>query len=199
MAECGHCGAALVQRANEAPGRFRKRRYCSIACSSRVNSQLAADATRRPFAKRFWEKVNRCGPDECWPWTASLRNGYGQIYDGVDSEHPRALYAHRVAWELLRGPIPDDRQLDHICRNRACVNPAHLEPVTLQENLRRGAGFGQSLYTPKPRGKRSHCKRGHPLTEDNLYTAPKGGKRECLTCRRARERRHDSLRRRPKR
>lgn len=88
--------------------------------------------------------------------------------------------AHRVSYELHKGPIPEGKKLDHLCWNTRCVNPAHLEPVTSKENSRR------SLAT-----KRVHtdCKNGHPLTEDNVYIKerPGGGRpiKECKICRKA--------------
>src|ERR1017187_5210266 len=84
------------------------------------------------LADRFWPKVDRRGPEECWPWLASKQNmGYGQVR--AETERTMIL-AHRVAYELLIGPIPLGLTLDHLCRNRGCVNPTHLEPVTLREN-----------------------------------------------------------------
>lgn len=72
---------------------------------------------------RFWEKVDKSG--ECWLWTAyTTKKGYGQTHIGGKTK-----YAHRVAYELSVGPIPDGKELDHLCRNRACVNPDHLDPV----------------------------------------------------------------------
>lgn len=87
----------------------------------------------RPVADRFWEKVDRRGEDDCWLWTGALQKGYGHML-GVRG---KSLRAHRVAYELLVGRIPDGCELDHLCRNPKCVNPAHLEPVSHAENIRR--------------------------------------------------------------
>jgi predicted DNA-binding transcriptional regulator AlpA len=88
--------------------------------------------TRRTVEERFWEKVEPTG--FCWEWTAFKdRKGYGRFR--VDD---RTMQAHRVAYELLVGPIPEGLHLDHLCRNTSCVNPDHLEPVDLAENVRRG-------------------------------------------------------------
>lgn len=96
---------------------------------------MQAKRTRRSAEERFWEKVDTsAGPLGCWPWTASgSRDGYGQF-----SADGRGVRAHRFAYELLVGPIPEGLQLDHLCRNPGCVNPAHLEPVTGWENTMRG-------------------------------------------------------------
>jgi hypothetical protein len=96
---------------------------------------------------------------------------------------------HRYAYEALVGPIPDGKQIDHLCRNRACCNPEHLEPVTIQENIRRGEG-PQAINARK-----THCIRGHALSGDNLYLVPKSGRRNCVICRQAASNRADERRR----
>jgi len=135
---------------------------------------------RRPLLDRFQEKyqVNEAG---CWVWTATgVANGYGTI--DVDGRH---ALAHRVAYELFVGEIPAGLDLDHLCRNRRCVNPAHLEPVTRSENLRRGF---------EARG----CKNGHPFSDTAfsiVRRADGGTERRCKICHRARNRLAKSRRR----
>ncbi len=96
----------------------------------RGQSMEAPSRVGRPVADRFWEKVDVT--DDCWEWLATRGRGYGKF----KTDH-QMKWAHRVAWEMLIGPIPDGLTLDHLCRNPGCVNPAHLEPVTQAENNRR--------------------------------------------------------------
>ena len=84
-----------------------------------------------PSGGRFWSKVDKT--NECWEWTASTTgNGYGQFWI-----NGKLTGAHRVSYEMEYGPIPDGLQIDHLCENKLCVRPSHLEAVTQQENLRR--------------------------------------------------------------
>ena len=121
-----------------------------------------------PKPPRFWENVDKTA--ECWFWTAALdQDGYGKCRrDGVKR-------AHRVAYEELVGPIPNGLSLDHLCRNRACVRPDHLEPVTNRENLMRGATFA-ALNAAK-----THCPQGHEYTDENTCRKSNGS-RICRTC-----------------
>lgn len=129
-------------------------------------------------ADRFWVKVNKS--DGCWEWTAHRHvSGYGMI--NIDRV-PR--YAHRVAYEMLRGEIPDGLQLDHLCRNRGCVNPDHLEPVTNRENTLRGRCGEVNAARMRAR---TRCKSGHEFTADNTHVYIRNGRttRHCRACRRA--------------
>jgi len=109
----------------------------------------------------------------CWEWTGYIaKNGYA-IFRLPD----KRTTAHRAAYELLVGPIPEGLTLDHLCYNRRCVNPAHLEPVTQRENTLRSPRTQATKNATK-----THCKRGHPLEGENLALWGKG--RHCRTCHR---------------
>lgn len=107
----------------------------------------------------FWSRVEKTA--SCWIWVGHVYKGYGR-YGGQG--------AHRVAYELHAGAIPEGMELDHLCRNPLCVNPDHLEPVTRAENIRR-----RSMTV-------THCRRGHPLDERNTYHHR--GRRQCRACNR---------------
>lgn len=129
---------------------------------------------------RFWRLVDRSDPEECWVWLGTvLNNGYGRFNRG-----DRHVVAHRFAYEAAVGPIPEGLDLDHLCRNRRCVNPAHLEPVTRSENLRRG-----DLHHNNGNRAKTACRHGHPLEGANLYLTP-NGRRQCRECGRRRAREH---------
>ncbi len=131
---------------------------------------------RRPMRERFERKFVRGSADECWLWLASTAKGYGVIWSGGAREIGKQLQAHRVAYEFYVGPIPGDLVIDHLCRNRDCVNPTHLEPVTMKENILRGEGPSAQ------QAKQTHCKRGHRFTEVNTIRRWNRNTRECRTC-----------------
>lgn len=126
------------------------------------------------FGARFWSKVQKVDCGGCWMWVgAATRQGYGQI-----NVQGRMAYAHRVSYEMAVGPIPVGLQIDHLCRNRRCVNPDHLEPVTRRENILRGDGITAR------NARKTHCAKGHSFAGDNLYVYPDGN-RGCRICDRA--------------
>lgn len=143
------------------------------------------------IATRFWGKVDKsAGILGCWQWTGYIApNGYGQFIAHTDekSQVRRTLWAHRAAFVMVRGVVGDGLYLDHLCRNRSCVNPAHLEPVSARENLLRG----KTLASQNAR--KTECHRGHPLSGENLYVS--GRSRMCRVCRAEATRRHDAKRR----
>jgi hypothetical protein len=106
--------------------------------STRASVPVSVDgrAQKMTAEERFWLKVAKT--DTCWLWIGSLRGGYGQFMVKAISSTPQR--AHRWAYEHFVGPIPDGLTIDHLCRNKACVNPTHLEPVTLRVNILRSDG-----------------------------------------------------------
>lgn len=155
-----------------------QRTYCKGLCKSCYN-YLGSFGTlerkpRRDPLEQFWAQVDKNGKQGCWTWLGpKSRKGYGQFSPGsrgrLDLSTTTPI-AHRIAWELTRGPIPEGLHLDHLCLNKACVNPEHLEPVTNQENMQRAKGH------------RTHCRRGHPHAGFNLVLSATG-RRTCRTCR----------------
>jgi len=146
--------------------------------------QVAVRWPERTLEERFMEKVLVDETTGCWLWQASLSLGYGKI--GTDDG---SRGAHRVSYKLFVGPIPEGYTLDHTCHtndptcpggeciHRRCVNPAHLEPVTLAVNKARG----QSL--PAQNARKTHCDHNHEFTPANTYVTAEGY-RTCRTCRR---------------
>jgi len=124
--------------------------------------------------KLFWSKVDKsAGVDGCWPWTGYVTTkGYG-----LQRIAGKYKAVHRVIYQIVNGPLDDSLVMDHLCRNRRCCNPAHLEPVTSQENTLRGVGI------TAVNAKRTHCKNGHQFTPENthFYKTPQGG-RHCKKC-----------------
>lgn len=123
---------------------------------------------------RFWSKVDRT--EDCWLWTGWINKGYGRWCPDVKNR--KTASTHRYAYELLVGPIPDGLTLDHLCRNKACVNPAHLEPVTARENIQRAR--------PHCAAKSTHCRHGHEWTPENTFLH--GNRVRCRECRKVQDR-----------
>jgi len=135
------------------------------------------DAVERFLPRRVVEKIRLTVgplPDRCWEWAGARdKDGYGRIRIGCQNRK-----ASRFVYETLCGPIPETLELDHLCRNRSCVNPSHLEPVPHEVNVARG-NAGQYLSL------RTHCSKGHPYDSANTYVYA-NGTRGCLKCRRER-------------
>jgi hypothetical protein len=119
------------------------------------------------WTRRLWRRVIGDEPTACWEWTGGTSSaGYGLIQAGATAPGggPMPSLVHRLVWELLIGPIPVGLTIDHLCRNRRCVNPGHMEVVTRAENGRRGAT-------------KTNCARGHDLS-----LTRGGSKGECQSC-----------------
>lgn len=116
---------------------------------------------------RFWKKVDKT--KKCWVWNGAKNpDGYGLAWTGK-----KLVAAHRFAYEAIRGPIISSLQIDHLCRNRACVNPYHMEVVTQQENIRRG-------NVGKKQRDTTHCPSGHPYEGANVVYYKR--RRSCRAC-----------------
>ena len=160
--------------ANDAPPRDTERNELSMQTDS-ITSPLFGDPR---LSMRFWNKV-RLLDNGCWEWTATRWKGYGLFWTKATGR----VRAHRLAYQSLVEPIPDGLQVDHLCRNRACVRPAHMEIVTNRENVLRGIGVCAQ------EARQTHCIHGHPYDLLNTYITP-SGKRQCRACDAERRRRY---------
>ena len=144
---------------------------------------------------KFWAKVDKRGDDECWPWLGGLVwDGYPRFKTMYEGEW--YVRAHRFAYRVLVGKIPEGYTIDHTCHteactakekdcpHRRCVNPAHLRAVPNKTNILRGNGFARQ------NAEKTHCPKGHPLSGDNLYVSPTGA-RYCRTCQQAKHKRRN--------
>lgn len=113
-------------------------------------------------------------PDACWIWEGAQDSGG---YGIVTINNHKNLKAHRVSYETFVGPIGDGLHIDHLCRNRACINWRHLEPVTPRENMRRSP-----VEIPTINENKTHCKRGHAFVEGNIYRSKDCGRRRKACC-----------------
>lgn len=123
--------------------------------------------------QRFWRSTKRNG--DCLEWQAAIVKDYGKFR--LSAPARKQVAAHRYAYEIAYGPIPDGLEIDHLCRNPICVNPNHLEAVSHQENMRR------SLSPTGLNAAKDTCKHGHPFDEENTRWRPTGG-RDCRACNR---------------
>lgn len=147
---CIRCGTVFEVTEHQAQ---RERRFCSKACWYAVRTTI-----RRDWRERLWEKIDRRGPSECWPWTGSRDGrGYGMFMFSSIRDVKRNMKAHRAAYVSENGPVPDDVFVCHRCDNPPCCNPAHLFPAHHQGNVddmvakgrHRGSGKGQAAPTAK--------------------------------------------------
>jgi hypothetical protein len=132
----------------------------------------------RDLIDRWWLRVQKSeDPDGCWEWIgAKWSRGYGKF---TLPGSQKRVAAHRWGYEQLVGPVAVHLHMDHLCRNTSCVNPAHLEPVTCSENVRRGVIGEASRQRAQAR---THCLHGHPYDEANTYYRPDKPGRQCRAC-----------------
>jgi hypothetical protein len=141
--------------------------------------------SRRDVRDRFWEKVERLGPDDCWIWTAA-RHEFGYGLFGIGGRDGRQHGAHRVSWMLAHDEMPD-RWVLHRCDNPPCVNPRHLFLGTPLDNVRDMIAKGREHTGPRP-SRKPACGKGHAFTPENTGTDSRTGSRYCRECSRLRSR-----------
>ena len=134
-----------------------------------VDGRVISPEDIQGLLQRLWPKLD-FRPDGCWVFTLGLSYGYGEV-----SLNHKKYFAHRLTYQAFNGPVPEGKELDHLCRNKACCNPAHLEAVSHRENVMRG----KSPFAVMARW--THCPRGHEFTQRNTYRR-RNGTRMCREC-----------------
>lgn len=176
---CGNCGILLIPSGGN--GKYRKtQRYCSPKCARKQQVPVV----KSPY-ERIWKHVRKT--DGCWLWEGSRQsNGYGHMNCGSGRTRP----AHVIAYESIKGPVPEGLVLDHLCRTPLCVNPSHLEAVTQKENVLRSHMPNILLHH------QGVCKRGHKVCEENTYFYIRGPRQGrvayCRVCEREKKRLQES-------
>jgi hypothetical protein len=178
LLKCAFCEKEFYRAASEANQSLKTKTgpFCNNHCHMMYRASLDDPI------KRFWGYVDKNGPmseamgTQCWIWKGGhTRDGYGSM-----RLKSKGIKPHRFAYELLIGPIPENLELDHLCRNTGCCNPWHLEPVTSAVNILR------SNNSAAVNARKDYCIHGHPLSGDNLVIVC--GKRQCRACNRERTR-----------
>jgi len=179
--ECSHCHEPFLGSVAKAyKVKIGKLRFCSKEC------RIASKYRKVPVLERLLGRLNKNGPipehrpelGPCWVWIGPLNeNGYANLRD----DDWRTVKAHRISFREHKGEIPEGYEIDHLCRNRACSNPDHLEAVTHMENVQRSTirQYHASI---------THCPRGHEYTKENTKLDKRGPYllRGCLACKRQR-------------
>jgi hypothetical protein len=164
---CQICGTLIARPEVSYPSAWKRKNTCSRACAGQLRERR-----KRPDPARYLAARSKApNANGCIEWKGRTQFGYGRAqYAG------RQVQAHILAWEIHKGPVPEGLDLDHLCRNRRCLNPLHLEPVTLVENVMRGES------PPAKNARKLQCDRGHDFDEKNTAVRP-NGHRHCRTCR----------------
>lgn len=170
--------AYRTRRIGENPMQFvprrRRRKQALVETFTDAESDQQSAEVERKVKARVFDRLSIGGSRACWEWRGTISgSGYGVVRN-EPGRSPQNILVHRFVYALTRGPIPDDKQIDHLCRNTKCANPAHVDLVTSRENTLRGVG------PTAQNARKTHCKRGHLFDDDNTQITTKG--RHCKKC-----------------